>query len=229
MTMTCPGHGRPLAAAIRRVLAGAAAAAALGLAACGSTVTPGAAGSPAATPSGPAAGPNAGDSGAGSGASGGLNAGGANASASGKAGAASPQTSGSTLLCRQIPSLDRVVITHMNGLKTSQMREVMPLGVMVLRPAVVRALASALCALPPMPPMLHCPASFGAAYRLFFASGGRAYPLINVETTGCRAVTGLGPARWWTRSPGFWPALRQALDSGHALLPARQASSVPTP
>jgi hypothetical protein len=202
------GQGRPLPAAARAVLAGAAVCAALGLAACGSAV---------AGNGGTKAGPLQG----GGGRSAVPNPGGVMVPAPGRAPAKVP-------LCLHIGSLDRVVITHTPGLMGSGMRETLPAGVTVRNPVAVRALATALCSLPPMPPMLHCPADFGVAYRLWFAAGNQPFPLVTVQTAGCRGVTGLGQARWWGRTPRFWPVMRQALSSGSALLPGKQGG-VPTP
>ena len=217
------GHIRPLPAALKGALAGTAITAALGMtalgmAACGSAN----AGGPAQSPAGAASGQAKTGAGAGSAAaSGGLGSGGPTAPA--------PVASGGAPLCPRIPTLDRVIIFRTEGAGTSHMRTIMPLGLMVKNVARVRELASALCALPPMPPMMSCPAAFrNASFRLAFWRGRQQYPVITVQTTGCRAVTGLGAVRWWARTPTFWPAMMHAIDSAHGLLPLKQGS-VPTP
>lgn len=200
--------GRPLSAATSGMIAGIAVCAALGLAACGSVAAGGGTGAqagPLRQGGQPAS----------------LNPGGPIVPAAGKAPVKVP-------LCAHIASLDRAVITHTTGPMGVHMREVLPIGIMVRNPAAARALAGALCSLPRMPGGLHCPADLGGAYRLSFVAGGRTFPFVIVETSGCRSVRGLGPARWWARSPWFWQAMRQALSSGSALLRGRQGG-IPTP
>ena len=207
---------------VRGVLAGTAVTAALGMtvlgvAACGNAQAGGSAPSPAGASSSQ---PRMSGGAASAAASGGLTGGGTSAPVPAASAAA---------LCMRVPSLTRVIISHVDGVGTSHMRTVMPLGVMVRDPARVQALASALCALPRLPGLMHCPAMFrDTSFRLVFGRGQLVYPVITVQTTGCRAVTGLGPARTWARSPGLWRAVIRALDAGHALLPMRQGS-VPTP
>jgi len=87
-------------------------------------------------------------------------------------------------------------------------REVLPRGFTIRDAVTVRQLATLLCALPRVPAgTLMCPNMMGASYRMFFAAGRRAFPQIVVGMSGCRVVTGLGPARTWSAST----ALEQAL------------------
>jgi hypothetical protein len=121
-------------------------------------------------------------------------------------------------VCRDIHTLQRVVITRAPGPMTSYMHEFMPLGLTVSKPPVVRGLAATLCSLPAPPPMLHCPVDFGLSYRLMFASFRQVYPPVTMDLTGCRTVRGLGHPRWWARAPQAWTAFRHALANGRALL-----------
>jgi hypothetical protein len=49
----------------------------------------------------------------------------------------------------------------------------------------------------------------GASYRLFFAAGSRGFDEVTVDVSGCRVVTGLGPARSWSASTALEQALSQ--------------------
>lgn len=94
------------------------------------------------------------------------------------------------------------------------------------RPAVVRALAHALCSLPMMPAGVQaCPADWGANYRLQFSlakssvSGVVGASLINpisVQATGCEVVRGLGTTRWAMSSAKLFAALGTAIGLRHA-------------
>ncbi|HEX3490341.1 MAG TPA: hypothetical protein VHU92_13405 [Streptosporangiaceae bacterium] len=79
--------------------------------------------------------------------------------------------------------------------------------VTVTRPDQVRGLARALCALPRMPraPMF-CPLQFPGSYQFYFTAGGLRLPVVVVQESGCRTVTGLGPVRR-ADQPGFWRLL----------------------
>jgi hypothetical protein len=75
-----------------------------------------------------------------------------------------------------------------------------------------RALARAICALPPMPRRtFHCPLDFTGGYRIAFAgAGGRALAGVSVQTGGCEQLTGAGRIRWAAHSPAFWSAFEHA-------------------
>jgi hypothetical protein len=47
--------------------------------------------------------------------------------------------------------------------------------------------------LPKMP--VSCPAQFGGSLRLVFAAGGRPFRPVSVQMSGCRVVSGVGPAQ----------------------------------
>jgi hypothetical protein len=99
-------------------------------------------------------------------------------------------------LCKDIQSLTRVVITRTTSLRETQPGQVLPRGITLNEPAVVRHLATTLCGLPKARTgPVSCPADFGGSFRLAFAADGRAFPAVTVQTSGCLTVTGLGPPR----------------------------------
>lgn len=93
------------------------------------------------------------------------------------------------------------------------------------KPALVRALATALCSLPLMPAGERCPADWGPTYSLQFALpeslgsvGGESRILpASVQTTGCELVRGgeVGTP-WVARSPRFFTTLGAAIGLRHA-------------
>ena len=108
-------------------------------------------------------------------------------------------------LCAAAGRVDRVVVGRVPALSASSAGKPLPGGSTFSDPSRVRALAAGLCALPLMRhgPLLSCPADFGGAFRLVFAAGGRGFSPVVVQGSGCRIVTGVGPARSWSRSPQF--------------------------
>jgi hypothetical protein len=192
--MTTDGRGRAgIADAARRVaLSGIAAGIVIGLAACGSTVA--GAGTPAkhdnvdfATPKPAATGINPG-------------------------GPMQPQAASThVLLCTEIPKLTRMVFTRTPWPPGRHVREALPSGATIRNVAVVRRIATVLCGLPTVPiGMMTCPNMAGSSYRLYFVAPGRAIPVVEIESSGCRVVTGLGRPRTWVTSK----ALQQALSLG---------------
>lgn len=97
---------------------------------------------------------------------------------------------------------------------------VLPRGITVRKPHLVRGLATALCALPKMPRgPVSCPAQFGGSLQLAFAAGGRPLRPVIVQMSGCRMVSGLGPARA-VPSAAFWRTLGNDLGLKCAKSPA---------
>ena len=141
------------------------------------------------------------------------------------ASAAAATASAGVPLCAAAGKVDRVVAIP-GG---SHIRALLPGGITIRDAARVRALAAALCALPPMPPGLHCEAATGGAFRLTFAAGNQGFRPVGVQLTGCRSVTGLGPARSWSQSPRFGPLLTRTVGGVGRLIPGTHPSSVPTP
>jgi hypothetical protein len=183
--------------AVRRVLLATVTAAALaGVAACG-PVTAGPSGSPAAGASGTAA---------------------ATATAStGPAPAASGSVPASAApLCTDISHLDTLVVSLAGAPQRGHLPVALPAGITLRDPARVQAVAAGLCALPTVAPgVVNCPADFGGSYRFVFAAGRRAYPPALVRMTGCRTVSGLGPARATTAA--FWILLARELGTRHPM------------
>jgi hypothetical protein len=128
-------------------------------------------------------------------------------------------------LCAAAQQVDRVVAT----LPASHLSQTPPGGVTVTDTPQVRALAAALCALPPMPRgVQQCPADFGGVSRLVFASGGRQFQPVRIQLSGCRAVAGIGPTRSWSQSPGFGQLLTRTVGGKGRMIPGMHPSSVPT-
>jgi hypothetical protein len=110
-------------------------------------------------------------------------------------------------LCTDIPHLTSVVVSRTAALRAFEPGLILPRGITIVEPGVVRGLAAALCGLPRMPRgPVSCPAQFRDSLRFAFAAGGRLFPLVTVQVSGCQVVTGLGPARS-ARSAAFWRTL----------------------
>ena len=91
----------------------------------------------------------------------------------------------------------------------------------------MRGLAAALCNLPAIPRgTVNCPAQFRDSLRLAFAVGRRPFPPVTVQVSGCRAVTGLGPART-ASSAAFWRTLGKDLSLPHAQSTSHAGGSNP--
>jgi hypothetical protein len=198
--------GGPVGAATRSALALIAAGALIGLTACGGTIAGDAAHQASAGTGGPT-GP-------------------ASAGAGGSAGPSAAATAPAGVpLCAAAGKVDRVVAIPPG----SHARALLPGGITIRDAARVRALAAALCALPPMPPGLRCEAATRGTFRLTFAAGDQSFRPVGVQMSGCRSVTGLGPARSWSGSPRFGPLLTRTVGGVGRLVPGTHPSSVPTP
>ena len=136
-----------------------------------------------------------------------------------------PAAAAGAPLCAATQKVDRVVAT----MPASHLGQTPPRGVTITDTAQVRALAAALCALPPMPRgVQQCPADFGGVSRLVFASGGREFQPVRIQLSGCRAVAGIGPTRSWSQSPGFGQLLTRTVGGKGKMIPGVHPSSVPT-
>ena len=125
-------------------------------------------------------------------------------------------------LCRDIPHLTRVAVSRTMAFRAAQPRLILPRGITIVEPGRVRGLAAALCGLPKMPAgPVTCPAQFGGSLRFEFAAGGRPFPSVTAQVSGCRVVAGLGPDRT-ARSPAFWHTLAQ--DTGLSSAPSPSQS-----
>jgi hypothetical protein len=132
-------------------------------------------------------------------------------------------------LCAAAGRVDRVVVSRVPALSASGPHRLLPGGITFDNAPRVRALAAGLCALPLMPrELVNCPADFGGAFRLVFAAGRRGFSPVRVQTSGCRIVNGVGPARSWSRSPQLRRLLDKVTDGEGRLIPGSHPSSVPT-
>ena len=128
------------------------------------------------------------------------------------AAASGSSASAAAPLCANKAHLDRMEVSLNVGRGLSHIHQPLPVGVTISDPARVQAVAGALCGLPAMThTQIRCPADFGGSYRLVFSTSGQTFPPVVIRATGCRAVTGLGPAR--TTSGSFWSLLRKNLGA----------------
>jgi hypothetical protein len=171
------------------------------------------------------------------------------ASSTGATSAASPKASPSpsvssgaaatqVALCQHTAAVTGLEIIRNHVLRVPQLQAAFPPEITITTPARARAAARALCALPAFPRgVFNCPALIvGTSYLLRFTVDGRLLPAVSIEATGCEVVTGVGPARWAVKSPGFWRALatasnlrppNRAVFSGGRISSCQPASSRP--
>jgi hypothetical protein len=109
-------------------------------------------------------------------------------------------------------------------LTASQPREILPRALTATDAARVRALASALCHLPPLPRGLRCPAEPRGALLLVFAESGR-FTTVRIQDAGCANVTGLGPARQWSWSSPPGQLLTRTVGGTGRLVPGTHPGS----
>jgi hypothetical protein len=116
------------------------------------------------------------------------------------------------VLCHHTAAVTGLVIVRTGLLRVPQVQAVFPHQVTVATAAGAREVARALCALPRKPSgVIYCPALLaGTTYQLRFTADGRQLPAVTIESTGCETVTGVGPDRWASNSPGFWRVLATA-------------------
>jgi hypothetical protein len=127
------------------------------------------------------------------------------------------------LLCAGARQPDQVVLR----LTAAHARGILPRAATVTDPALVRALAAALCRLPRIPPGQHCPAALPGAVLLEFSAQGHAYARLLIHDSGCASVTGLGAARQWSWSSRPGRLLGEAVGGKGRLVPGTYPSSVP--
>ncbi len=127
-------------------------------------------------------------------------------------------------LCASTGRLDQVTLR----LTGSRVREILPRAATITDAPRVRALAAALCRLPPAPRGLrHCPAALPGVLVLEFSAQGHAYPPVLIHDSGCATVSGLGTARQWTWSSQPGRLLSGAVGGKGRLIPGTHPSSVP--
>lgn len=130
-----------------------------------------------------------------------------------RANSASPATGGG--LCRDIAAVNRLVVTRVDSLPQNHLHFAVPAGVTITDPATARSVAEAICGLRAAPHrLMFCPADLGVSYRLSFAAGRAAFPVVTVTAGGCGRVTGAGPVRQATTAT-FWIDLAKALGVAH--------------
>jgi hypothetical protein len=138
---------------------------------------------------------------------------------------ASPVRAGG-LLCRDTAAVTRLVVTRVTALPQNHLHFAIPAGVTIANTATARGVAEAICGLPAMPhgQVMSCPADLGVSYRLSFAAGRAAFPVVTVTASGCGGVSGAGPVRRAT-SAAFWTDLARALGAPHPGAAALQGTS----
>jgi hypothetical protein len=139
--------------------------------------------------------------------------------------AAAVRASADVALCAAAGRVDRAVFS----LTASQARAILPREMTISDVRRVRALAAALCALPPLPAGVHCPAPLGGAVRLIFTADGHSFEPVRIQDSGCPHVTGVGPARQWSWSSLPGRLLSEAVGGKGKLIPGTHPSSVPRP
>ena len=141
------------------------------LAAAGSAVLVAACGSQAATTSG-ATGPAS------------------TASPAGSTGTPSPGGTGpaaGAALCSSRAAMTRLVVSRVSALPQNHLHFTFPAVITVDSPGRARAVAEAVCGLPPMPrTVISCPADQGVSYRLSFAAGSTTFPVVTVAPGAVR-------------------------------------------
>ncbi len=125
------------------------------------------------------------------------------------------------LLCTEIPKLTRMSFTRTAWPpQFRHSRLALPSGFTVRNPAAVRRIAAVLCGLPVVPSgIMSCPDLVGGSFHLFFAAPGKPIPVVGFQYSGCRVVTGLGPARTWATSKALQQVLMQGLGALVRLIP----------
>ena len=194
--------GRADGAARRAALGGIAASLVMmGLAACGSAVAGAGAAKPAPGATGSAAAKRAASE---------VNPGGPMASAG---------ASKHVLLCAEIPKLTRMTFTR-TAWPPPHPRFTEASGFIVRDVATVRRIATVLCGLPVVPRgVMSCPDLVGGSFHLFFTAPGKQIPAVGIQYSGCRVVTGLGPARTWVTSKALQQLLLQGFGDPFKLIP----------
>jgi hypothetical protein len=119
-------------------------------------------------------------------------------------------------LCSSAGRVDHLVVERVNLIRQNHPRFTFPAKITVSDPAQARSVARAVCALPSMPSgSFSCPADSGVIYRLTFTAGGKKFPPVRAEATGCGEVRGIGQIHWTLHSTGFWRTLGTAMGIGH--------------
>ena len=132
-----------------------------------------------------------------------------------------PASSKHVLLCTEIPKLTRMtVVRSPGGPPFHHVREVLPGGFIIRNAATVQRIATMLCALPTLPSgFTSCPDLVGGSFQLFFGAPGKAIGSVGVQYSGCRVVSGLGPARTWASSAAMQHEVSAGFGDPFRLIP----------
>jgi hypothetical protein len=125
------------------------------------------------------------------------------------------------LLCTEIPNLTRLTFTRTAWPPPfPHPHYAVPTGFIVRDVATVRRVATVLCGLPVVPRgVMSCPDLVGGSFHLFFTAPGKTIPVVGIQYSGCRVVTGLGPARTWVAAKALQQLLLQGLGDPFKLIP----------
>src|SRR5215472_4155839 len=134
-----------------------------------------------------------------------------------------PASSKHVLLCTEIPKLTRMTVTRTPWPPPPHhAREVLPTGFTIRNAATVQRIATMLCALPAIPRgVMSCPDLVGGSFRLFFGAPGKAIAPVGVQYSGCRVVSGLGPARTWASSAAMQHEVSVGFGATFRLIPPK--------
>lgn len=115
-------------------------------------------------------------------------------------------------VCSNTSLVNGLTVKRQNVLPQNHPRFNFAAKVTVSAPGKARSVASAACALPPMPSgNLACGADAGITYRLIFTAHGKELSTLIASIGGCEDVHGLDQTRWALRTPGFWHTLGVAM------------------
>jgi hypothetical protein len=145
--------------------------------------------------------------------------------AAGPATASAARVTARAPLCRADHQVNQLEIR----LTASRPREILPRALTTTDAARVRAVAAAICALPPVPKGQRCPIAPGAALLLVFAGPGHGFTPVRIQDTGCPSLTGAGPARQWSWSSPPGQLLSRTMGGTGRLIPDTHPSSLPLP
>ncbi|MGC9974560.1 MAG: hypothetical protein ABSC36_04120 [Gaiellaceae bacterium] len=120
-----------------------------------------------------------------------------------------------TGICANRDSVRRTEVTRTGSPPNGRGVFAFPAQVTLGDAARARVLAAAICGLPRIPGAIHCPIDFSLRYVVHFDGFSRR---ISIDPFGCETVTGAGPVRWVTLSPGVWRKLGQTLGLPTATL-----------
>jgi hypothetical protein len=115
-------------------------------------------------------------------------------------------------VCSNTSQVNSLTVERHNALPQNHVHFTFAAKVTVNVPGKARSVASAACALPPMPSgAFSCGNDAGITYRLIFTAHGKKLSAATISIGGCEDAHGLDQTRWAIRSPGFWHTLGVAM------------------